>query len=1465
MEGTSLMARPSRSSTANARTDRRGLTARLASLFLGSGPSSVGDRDGRPTPHVSVAHVVLLLVALAALLLVPAAASGAPKSTVAVFGQGDPDDPSVPPVSAPAGLAVHQGSGDVYVIDANYDRIQQFDQDGVFIRTWGTPGSAEGQFSFFGQYAGIAVAPDGSVYVADAGNNRIQKFEADGTFVSTWGWDVLPDSDPADPLDDPEIGFEVCTSGCQAGTADPSDGAMSNPIGVAVNPTDGTVVVADQYNNRVQRFDADGNYQAQFPTNSAQSVAVDSGGFVYVVEQFGSLLKFDADGNQLDFFPGNGPRVVTVDPATDHVFVAQDHYDADFNLDGMDVGELDTTGTVLEEHRYRRDTTDAFGVAVNSTSGRIYASQTYEDRVFILDDPVQSATVQPATDVTSRTATLNGTVNPGGDLAVGYRFEVSADDGQTWTPFPEVDENVGSGTSDIAVSQPATGLEPNREYRVRLVVTNEFGSRFTSAAITFTTEPEPPNVETLPATQITSTSGLLTGEINPNNTETSYHFEWGNSTSYGTSMPVPDASAGADGSPVTVAQQLDGLLPNAVYHYRLVATNVAGTSEGEDRTFTTRPAATPPEGRGFELVTPAYKIGGQGTGSWHPEPAGAVAGAGIAAHDGERFASQAIDGGVMVDSAFGYRSDVALGERTFTGWVHHPATTRTAHAGQPTVDMNMKVATPDLLTMAWMSAKTLRLFPEMADWSHLVRPLLLSRWTEPQFQVFGPTDPSQEVSEPHSGNNDAFQDYPASFAADGSAVVASAGGGVRGLAGPGDPTLDMTECFAPTPACSQQKPGAVYLDELTGSFSDVFPGDDGVRELVNVCTGTGAERTVLPSGPCPDPLPGRDWRMTSDEGGAALASDLPSGGSAPTTIMSADGSRVFFMSPDPNGFLQGPDFGPAQLFVRQRGVDGQVVVRWISWSEIAGQDASLRAPAIFEGASRDGDKVFFRTISPLTVDDPNGGRSLTSGSPDFESSDLYMYDLPDGPDGDPATPDADPDGGDLTRISAGPGEDSDCNVELGIPGQPGGAARFVSDDASRVYFTCAAPLTGPVAAADGTVTAPGGTTTAADASNLYLYDAARPAAQRWRFIARLPRTSTLGKCATRNVSRGSPFYALNGSFLIDAPHNCVRGTSDGSLLTLFTDGRLTADDPDASSGDVYGYDVVRDELSRMSAAQSGVGGDYQCAPEHPSNNTRCHGDGGLNPGLSVGAQLEVLGVATRPNGDRLAFFQSRSRLVAQDTDGAYDVYQWRDGELTLLTVGDSDTFGAFFVGNDRTGQNVYFATRDQLTWQDKDRVFDVYTVRVDGGIPEPVSPAGCVVLADGCQGGGAAVVQPQVGSGAGGGDVSPGARKALSLGRLTAAQRRRAARTGRIALRVRTTSAGRVSLAARAKVAGRTRVVGRASKRVAKPGVVTVALRLSGRARAVLARGRELRVSLRASQPGVRSRSITVALRRTGK
>jgi hypothetical protein len=112
--------------------------------------------------------------------------------------------------------------------------------------------------------------------------------------------------------------------------------------------------------------------------------------------------------------------------------------------------------------------------------------------------------------------------------------------------------------------------------------------------------PTAPAVTTSAASGVTDTAATLNGTVNPEGAATTYQFQYGTSTSYGSVAPASPASAGSGSSAVGESADLSGLSASTTYDYRLVATNATGTTNGSNQTFTT-PAASPP-GNAFTPV-----------------------------------------------------------------------------------------------------------------------------------------------------------------------------------------------------------------------------------------------------------------------------------------------------------------------------------------------------------------------------------------------------------------------------------------------------------------------------------------------------------------------------------------------------------------------------------------------------------------------------------------------------------------------------------------------------------------------------------------------------------------------------------------------------------------------------------------------------------------------------------------------
>jgi phosphodiesterase/alkaline phosphatase D-like protein len=202
-----------------------------------------------------------------------------------------------------------------------------------------------------------------------------------------------------------------------------------------------------------------------------------------------------------------------------------------------------------------------------------------------------TATTEAAAPVTPTGATLNATVNPGGDNVTDCHFEYGTT--ETYGSSAPCTSLPGSGTKPVAVSAAITGLTPATLYHVRIVATNSTGTSH-GADVTFPTPAgQPPVTVTSEASAVAQTSATLNGSVNPNGEQvTDCHFEYGTTETYGTSAPCSPQPGGGL-SPVAVSAALSGLTPNTTYHFRVVATNGTGTGTGADATFTT-PASQPP-------------------------------------------------------------------------------------------------------------------------------------------------------------------------------------------------------------------------------------------------------------------------------------------------------------------------------------------------------------------------------------------------------------------------------------------------------------------------------------------------------------------------------------------------------------------------------------------------------------------------------------------------------------------------------------------------------------------------------------------------------------------------------------------------------------------------------------------------------------------------------------------------------
>ncbi|MGN6798287.1 MAG: hypothetical protein ACTHKS_09065 [Gaiellaceae bacterium] len=193
-----------------------------------------------------------------------------------------------------------------------------------------------------------------------------------------------------------------------------------------------------------------------------------------------------------------------------------------------------------------------------------------------------TATTGPATAVGATTATVTGSVVPGGQATTWYvQYGTTTSYG-----LQTAKANAGSGTVAVNITSNLASLKAGSTYHYRVVASNSAGTVHGGDAV-FTTL-TPPGANTGAATGIGTTSATLNGTVDPNSRDTTFYFEYGTSTSYGTK--TASKSAGSAATPQNEAAPVSGLQAGKTYHFRIVATSDAGTATGADATFTTSSA-----------------------------------------------------------------------------------------------------------------------------------------------------------------------------------------------------------------------------------------------------------------------------------------------------------------------------------------------------------------------------------------------------------------------------------------------------------------------------------------------------------------------------------------------------------------------------------------------------------------------------------------------------------------------------------------------------------------------------------------------------------------------------------------------------------------------------------------------------------------------------------------------------------
>jgi hypothetical protein len=193
-----------------------------------------------------------------------------------------------------------------------------------------------------------------------------------------------------------------------------------------------------------------------------------------------------------------------------------------------------------------------------------------------------------ASSIGSASATFNGTVNPeGGATTVFFQYGTTTSYGSMTST-----QNEGSGSTSVGFSATASSLAAQTLYHFRAVANYSGGTVFGAdkTLTTSATPVTPPVITTISATAIAATSATLNGTVNPEGHAATVFFQYGATTSYGSSTVTQ--SGGSGSSTISFTSAAASLTVQTLYHYRAVATYTGGTVFGTDHTFTT--LAAPP-------------------------------------------------------------------------------------------------------------------------------------------------------------------------------------------------------------------------------------------------------------------------------------------------------------------------------------------------------------------------------------------------------------------------------------------------------------------------------------------------------------------------------------------------------------------------------------------------------------------------------------------------------------------------------------------------------------------------------------------------------------------------------------------------------------------------------------------------------------------------------------------------------
>ena len=281
----------------------------------------------------------------------PPAASPAPSPQILPAATAEA---ALKPLWKVAGPKIHEAwtwepaidaQGRIWAASSFDDSFWIIDANGKYLESWGTSGSADGQLRLSDQgngFGAVAFRRDGGFYVADSGNARVQEFDKSRKFVRTWGSFGTDDGQFTDPIDiatDAADNVYVFSDGRLDVQEFGPDGTFKRIVASHVGPyiaiaADGTLyAVEEDPTPSIQIYAPDGRWTRTIDLRNlvhfATGVAVTGDGRILIssslsggaVPVYENLVELAADGHLMHLWP-SGAEGIAVSTKGDRLYAA---------------------------------------------------------------------------------------------------------------------------------------------------------------------------------------------------------------------------------------------------------------------------------------------------------------------------------------------------------------------------------------------------------------------------------------------------------------------------------------------------------------------------------------------------------------------------------------------------------------------------------------------------------------------------------------------------------------------------------------------------------------------------------------------------------------------------------------------------------------------------------------------------------------------------------------------------------------------------------------------------------------------------------------------------------------------------------------------------------------------------------------------------------------------------------------